>query len=367
MNFPTSIQEIEKRIAAIEPERYTATRNYVDGAVTYLSPYISRGVISTNYVFEKLCDTGLPFERMEKLIQELAWRDYWQQVWIAKGSGINEDIKRKQAPVSSAELSVAIAHHQTGIDAIDTAIASLYETGYMHNHVRMYVASIACNIAQTHWLQPAQWMYYYLLDCDWASNALSWQWVAGANANKKYYANQENINKYCHDAQSGTFLDTNYEALAATPVPDKLQERTALKLKTVLPQTDRPQLDAAKKTLVYNYYNLDPNWHKGENVNRVLLLEPAFFEQFPVSEKCIHFVLALAENIPDMQVVVASFDSLFETVPADSIIYKEHPTNEHYSGQQEPREWMCDVIGYYPSFFAFWKKCRKALLQRMVG
>jgi deoxyribodipyrimidine photo-lyase len=61
----------------------------------------------------------------------------------------------------------------------------------------MYIASLACNVAQSQWRIPAKWMYYHLLDADWASNALSWQWVAGTNSNKKYFANQNNINKYC--------------------------------------------------------------------------------------------------------------------------------------------------------------------------
>ena len=52
-------------------------------------------------------------------------------------------------------------------------------------------------------------MYYHLLDGDWASNALSWQWVAGSNANKKYYANQDNINKYFNSSQKQTFLDVD--------------------------------------------------------------------------------------------------------------------------------------------------------------
>ena len=55
----------------------------------------------------------------------------------------------------------------------------------------MYIASIVCNIAKSHWKLPTKWFYYYLLDGDLASNNLSWQWVCGANSSKKYYANQE--------------------------------------------------------------------------------------------------------------------------------------------------------------------------------
>mgnify|MGYP006195700273 CR=1 FL=1 len=60
----------------------------------------------------------------------------------------------------------------------------------------MYLAAMVCNNAKSHWLTPARWMYYHLLDGDLASNALSWQWVAGTFSHKKYIANQQNINKY---------------------------------------------------------------------------------------------------------------------------------------------------------------------------
>jgi deoxyribodipyrimidine photo-lyase len=98
-------------------------------------------------------------------------------------------------------------------------VEELKQTGYMHNHLRMYVAAIACNIGHSHWHLPARWMYYHLLDADWASNALSWQWVAGSFSSKKYYANQENINKYCHTQQRNTFLDVSYEAYETMPTP----------------------------------------------------------------------------------------------------------------------------------------------------
>ena len=52
--FPTTYNEITQRINAIDPVKYGNTRNFVDGAVTYLSPYISRGVITTQYVFSEI-------------------------------------------------------------------------------------------------------------------------------------------------------------------------------------------------------------------------------------------------------------------------------------------------------------------------
>lgn len=363
MEFPTKLSEIQERIAAIDPEKYASTRNFVDGAVTYLSPYISRGVISTKQVFEHIKSLNLPWEKTEKLVQELAWRDYWQQVWIAKGDEIHTDLKNKQEGVSNYQLPEAIQTATTGIQAVDSAIEQLYKTGYMHNHMRMYVASISCNLANSHWLAPSRWMYAHLLDGDLASNQLSWQWVAGAFSNKKYYANQTNINTFFNDAQKNTFLDVEYDQFDDLETPEVLKPTIPFELKTNLPQLSTPQLDPTKKTLVYNYYNLDPFWHADEAVQRVLLLEPSIFERYPVHDHCIEFVLQLSKNIEGMIIFVEDFNLLIKQIPTEMIIFKEHPLNSHYQGREEPRDWLGNVTGYFPSFFAFWKKCKKELIE----
>ena len=360
--FPVSYSEIMQRIRNIDPVNYRASRNYINGAVSYLSPYISRGVISTKFVFNELLKKGYKPVQIEKFIQELAWRDYWQQVWIAKGTAINEDLKHTQVPVSNSGISKAINQAETGIEALDKSIEELYQTGYMHNHLRMYTAAVACNMGQSHWKAPAKWMYYHLLDADWASNALSWQWVAGANANKKYVANQENINKYCFTKQKDTFLDVPYEAFATMEIPEVLLETETLNLKTPLPNNITLSIDKERPTLLYNFYNLDPKWKNELLANKILILEPTHFEEYPISQNSLNFMLELAqENIPNIQVYVGEFDHLKKTHNLKEIYYKEHPLNNHYTGIEEPRDWMFEVQGYYPSFFAFWKKCKKQL------
>lgn len=360
--FPASFEEILRRIERIDPVKYAKTRNYINGAVSYLSPYISRGVISTKFVFAHLVEKGYHAERMEKYIQELAWRDYWQQIWIDKADGINVDLKHMQHPVASHYISKGIVDAKTGIEAIDKAIVELYKNGYMHNHVRMYTASLSCNVARNHWKMPAKWMYYHLLDADWASNALSWQWVAGTNSQKKYFANQDNINKYCFTEQKDTYLDVPYSNISKLDIPVNLNETIDLWLKTILPEKKKITVSEGLPTCIYNFYNLDPLWKKNESVNRILLLEPSHFKQYPVSKNSIDFMLRLSGNIKNIQIYVGEFDELMADYELHQIIFKEHPLNAHYKGKQEEREWMFSVKGYYPSFFSFWKKCKKELL-----
>lgn len=361
IDFPAHTEDIQLRLSKLDPIAYAKTRNYKHGAVSYLSPYISRGVLSTRQVFEYMLSKGFAWEEVEKFTQELAWRDYWQRVWIAKENEIFSDLKEPQHPIHTYEIPKAVILAQTGIKAIDNAIKTLYSKGYMHNHMRMYVASICCNIAGAHWMAPAQWMYANLLDGDLASNHLSWQWVAGTNSTKKYYANQDNINRYFNSTQKETFLDREYAALSHMHMPEILLETLPYRIESELPSLPRPVLEKYKTSLIYNYYNLDPDWHKGEDVQRILLLEPSLFKKYPVQQKNIDFMMDLAKNITGLKVFCGEFSALISELDTSKIIYKEHPLNKHYKGIEEPRDWLCNISGHFSSFFPFWKKCKKEL------
>lgn len=364
--FPTDYESILRRIDEIDPIQYGKTRNFKNGKVTKLSPYISRGVISTRFVTKRILAKGYSPNAIKKILQELAWRDYFQNVWMELGDKINQDIKHKQEAVSNQGISTNIVESSTQIEAIDKAIQNFYETGYMHNHMRMYVASICCNIGLSHWKHPAQWMYYHLLDADWASNALSWQWVAGSFSNKKYYANQGNINKYFDSHQKDTFLDVSYEAFGNLDIPTQLRETEQLSLDTTLPQKKDITIDSSKPSYIYTFYNLDPQWGSTEDANRILLLEPSFFKKYPVSDNTLDFIFALSKNIPNIQVFVGEFDELFDLGFKENVNFKEHPTNRHFEGIQHERDWLFpNVKGYFPSFFKFWKKGKKQLKDLM--
>jgi deoxyribodipyrimidine photo-lyase len=350
---------IEDRISKIDPLQYAKTRNYYNGAITYLSPYISRGIISTSSIYKHL-KSNFKWEESEKLIQELAWRDYWQNVWRAVGSEIFKPIKNPQFKVMNHGVPSAVVEANTGIEVVDIAIRHLYTSGYMHNHMRMYVASICCNIARCDWLSCANWMYSHLFDGDLASNHLNWQWVAGTFSNKRYVANQENINTNFGSQQKGTFLDIPYESFENLDVPEVLKSTDSHLPEYSLPDIKRPVLKN-QPTLIYTYYNLDPYWHKEGKYQRVLLLEPNFLKKHPVSSMCLSFVFQLAKNIPNVKIFSGSFQEILELIEEENLVFKEHPTQTHFKGQQEERAWLTSVVGYFPSFFKFWNQAKKEL------
>lgn len=362
--FPVQYKAIIKRMQSIKPSKYAGTRNFINGNVSYLSPYISRGVISTKQVMEYVLQQDYKPYLVSKFLQELAWRDYYQRIYQALGDKLLTDINHKQPGYIHKQLPVAVYKAQTGIEAIDKLIQQFYETGYMHNHVRMYVAAISCNIAKVYWLRPSQWLYYHLMDGDIASNTCSWQWVAGSFSSKKYYCNQENINRYTLSKQQDNFLDKPYNILVKMEVPEVLHNTIKLSLKTKLPETPLPKIDTSKPTLIYNSYNLDPLWRIDEDVNRVLLLEPSHFKKFPVSDKVIEFIIGLSKNIKKIQLYCGELNDLQQLYKQDgkqeNFISKEHPAFTHYTGIKDERDWMFpEITGYYKSFSQFYKKAMK--------
>ena len=84
IDFSTDYNFVLERVKAINAIAYAKTRNYLNGDITYLSPYISRGVISVKQVLDSILNKGYPIQTIEKLIQELAWREYYQRVWQSK-------------------------------------------------------------------------------------------------------------------------------------------------------------------------------------------------------------------------------------------------------------------------------------------
>ena len=94
---------------------------------------------------------GYTSGQVQKFIQELAWREYFQRVWQHLEDDIFDDIRHRYTGIQHRNMPTAIAEANTGIHAIDEAIQQLYATGYMHNHLRMYTASITCNIGKSNW------------------------------------------------------------------------------------------------------------------------------------------------------------------------------------------------------------------------
>jgi len=227
---PGGRRAAEARLAAIDPRRYGASRNHLDGAVTRLSPYIRHGVLTLAEVREAVLarvaaqtpaegavqgelfgSSGGAAARSrgwhrgqgrlgEKLISELGWRDYWQRLWFQLGDGIwhdREPLRTGHPPDSYApELPVDIAEAATGLACMDGFASELMASGWLHNHARLWLAAYVVHWRRVRWQAGARWFLRHLLDGDPASNNLSWQWVASSFSHKPYFFNRANLERF---------------------------------------------------------------------------------------------------------------------------------------------------------------------------
>ena len=361
--FPLSYQEVLKMVNEINPITYKKTRNKLFGSVTMLSPYITRGVITLPEIKDRVLEK-FDEKQSHKFIQELAWREYYQSVWRAKGDEIFSDLRFEQPGVTNTNIAQSLVDAKTGVDAIDSIINGLYDHGYIHNHSRMGIASIATNLAHSAWWHPSQWMYYHLLDGDLASNSLSWQWVAGSFRKQPYTTSQSLINYSTESDQKESILSYDRYDMLEQPIPDELKNTVQVDLKTSLPESDQIALDRTLSTLIYHPWHLDPTWHSAIEANRILIIEPSHYKKFPVSEKVMNFIVDIArENIENIAVYVGEYSDLVKQYDPQHMKTREYPAINHWNGIDiEARPSLFPATDeYHKSFYSFWKAGNKAL------
>lgn len=209
-----------KQLQAFDLEKYGKQRNFLDGTVSQMSPYVSRGCVE----IEELRQWALQQSRSkstETFVSELAWRAFFHLVYAEEGDRIFQNLEPPKVPMNAHQRSLPedIARGETGIPSMDSFIQMLKETGYLHNHARMYLASYVVHFRQVHWKAGADWMYSLLIDGDFSSNHLSWQWVASTFSTKPYIFNRENLERYAGkvlpgDPRKNDPFNYSYEELA---------------------------------------------------------------------------------------------------------------------------------------------------------
>ena len=227
--FPPTRAAALARLAAVRPSAYASSRNHLDGAVTRLSPYLTHGLLSLPEVAAAVAARhALPLQH--KLVQELGWREYFHHVWRHRGDAILDSLHDGPRPEAAYQRALPddIRQARTGVPVIDAAVRTLYATGWLHNHARMWLASYVVHQRGVHWRAGADWLVAHLLDGDLASNHLSWQWIAGTASHKPYLFNADNVARYAGNQPGwpspGSVIDTDYATLdrwahGAAPLP----------------------------------------------------------------------------------------------------------------------------------------------------
>ena len=191
------------------------------GAVSKLSPYLRyRLITEREVVAQVLAEHSLT--ATEIFLQEVLWRTYWKG-WLEMRPSVwlrfveERDHLRETFPNQRALL--AAEQGQTGIDCFDHWARELVETGYLHNHARMWFASIWIFTLRLPWQLGADFFLRHLLDGDAASNTLSWRWVAGLQTlGKTYLATPDNIARFTNGRFAPKGLAQEAVALSEVPV-----------------------------------------------------------------------------------------------------------------------------------------------------
>jgi deoxyribodipyrimidine photo-lyase len=195
-----SIPSEEELALHVRPSEYSRTRNFYDGAVTRLSPYIRHG-LTKKPAIANLALRDYAKSTCEKFLQELAWGEFWKVAADQLPFDLWTDIEPYKTGFEpddyADELPTDIANARTPNACINHFIKDLTDTGYVHNHARMYLAAYVVHFRRVKWQAGARWFMTHLLDADIASNNLSWQWVASTFSHKPYIFNLDNVDKYC--------------------------------------------------------------------------------------------------------------------------------------------------------------------------
>ena len=205
---------------------YSKLRNFDFGPenrtnISGLSPYITHGVINEKEVIEKSL-SKFSFSKNEKFIQEVLWRTYWKgwlelrpNVWtdyVAELNKIREEYKDNQNYKNAID-------GKTNIECFNYWVTELKENNYLHNHTRMWFASIWIFTLELPWQLGAEFFMQHLYDGDSASNTLGWRWVAGIQTQGKHYlASEWNIKKFTNNRFDNIKLNET--------APPKVSEKT---------------------------------------------------------------------------------------------------------------------------------------------
>ena len=229
MNFEASrVKALDKLNIFVENNlsEYSRLRNFDFGTdnrsnISCLSPYITHGIISEKEVIKKSL-SKFSFVKNEKFIQEVLWRTYWKgwlelrpNVWsdyLMELNRIKGEFKNNQSYLNAIE-------GKTNIECFNAWINELKETNYLHNHTRMWFASIWIFTLELPWQLGAEFFMQHLYDGDAASNTLGWRWVAGVQTQGKHYlASEWNIKKFTNNRFNNIKLNEN--------APPKVSEKT---------------------------------------------------------------------------------------------------------------------------------------------
>ena len=298
MNFEASrAKALDKLNYFVENNlsEYSKLRNFDYGPdnrsnISCLSPYITHGIINEKEVIKKSLNK-FSFAKNEKFIQEVLWRTYWKG-WLELRPSVWTDflieLKKIKGDFQNNQTYKNAIEGKTNVECFNYWINELKENNYLHNHTRMWFASIWIFTLNLPWQLGAEFFMQHLYDGDAASNTLGWRWVAGVQTQGKHYlASEWNIKKFTNNRFSNIKLNEN--------APPKISEKkySILKQDFINPENiDQNNLIIFENNLCFETSDFQNNKFKkfyiisNKNENRCIKL----------SEKVLKFKSSLIQD-----------------------------------------------------------------------
>jgi len=273
---------------------YSKLRNFDFGPnkrtnISCLSPYITHGIINELEVIDKSLKK-FSFAKNEKFIQEVLWRVYWKgwlelrpNVWsdyLLELGKVKDQFKNNQNYLDAIE-------GKTNIDCFNEWVIELKENNYLHNHTRMWFASIWIFTLELPWQLGAEFFMQHLFDGDAASNTLGWRWVAGVQTQGKHYlASEWNINKFTNNRFKNIKLNEN--------APSIFSDKTySINKKDFL----NPEILENQTLLIFeNNTTFEFSDFKEQKFKKILLVSNETNRTIELSEKVLKFKADLLED-----------------------------------------------------------------------
>ena len=273
---------------------YSKLRNFDFGPdnrsnISCLSPYITHGIINELEVIDKSLKK-FSFVKNEKFIQEVMWRVYWKgwlelrpNVWsdyLVELGKVKDEFKNNQSYLDAIE-------GKTNVDCFNQWVIELKENNYLHNHTRMWFASIWIFTLELPWQLGAEFFMQHLYDGDAASNTLGWRWVAGVQTKGKHYlASEWNINKFTNNRFKNIKLNENAKPISS----DKIYSVTNKSF-------ENSEISEDKTLLIFeNNMTFEFSDFKEHKFKKILLVSNDTNRTIKLSEKVLKFKANLLED-----------------------------------------------------------------------
>ncbi|MDC1200477.1 DNA photolyase [Pelagibacteraceae bacterium] len=273
---------------------YSKLRNFDFGPdnrsnISCLSPYITHGIINELEVIDKSLKK-FSFIKNEKFIQEVMWRVYWKG-WLELRPNVWSDylieLDKLRDEFKNDQNYLNVIEGKTNIECFNQWVNELKENNYLHNHTRMWFASIWIFTLELPWQLGAEFFMQHLYDGDTASNTLGWRWVAGVQTQGKHYlASEWNINKFTNNRFQNIKLNENAKPISN----DKIYSVTNKSF-------ENSEISEDKNLLIFeNNMTFEFSDFKEHKFKKILLVSNDTNRTIKLSEKVLKFKANLLKD-----------------------------------------------------------------------